>query len=118
MPMRQSFTAVLERNTTISEDFATEPYEVGWATEARWFVRVLASTGEAARLVLTAQISPDGMHWCDHGSSPMVITRQGDALPELCSLGLTHFGHWLRLRGECTGEAASFTVIIYLSLKE
>ena len=62
MPLRQSFTAVLERNTTIREDFATEPYEVGWATETRWFVRVLGYTGEAARLLLTAQISPDGRH--------------------------------------------------------
>lgn len=118
MPMRQSFTAVLERNTTISEDFATEPYEVGWATEARWFVRILGCTGEAARLVLTAQISPDGMHWCDHSVPPLVISRQGDAVAELYSLGLTHFGQWLRLRGECVGEAATFTVIIYLSLKE
>ncbi len=92
---------------------ATEPYEVGWATEARWFGRVLASTGEGARLVLTAQISPDGIRWCDQGSPPLVISGQGDAVPELYSLRLTHFGHWLRLRGKFVEEAASFTVIIY-----
>ena len=43
--MRQSFTAVLERNVTFSEALVSEPYEVAWAREARVFVRALDLTG-------------------------------------------------------------------------
>jgi hypothetical protein len=39
--MRQSFTAVVERNVTWQGEFAVEPYEAAWATEAIYFVRVL-----------------------------------------------------------------------------
>jgi len=58
--MRNSFTAVIERNTTFTSDFETEPYEAAWAGEARWFIRVLAMGGESARLRVMPQISPDG----------------------------------------------------------
>ena len=40
--MRQSFTAVVERNVEWRGDFAVEPYEAAWATEAIYFVRALA----------------------------------------------------------------------------
>ena len=63
--MRESFTAVLERNRTLAGEFATEPYEAAWAAEARWFVRTLKRTGSGTRLRVTTQISPDGLHWCD-----------------------------------------------------
>lgn len=118
MTVRQSFTAVLERNSTFQADFTTEPYEAGWASEARWFVRVLHSSGSDIELTLTPQISPDGMIWCDEGSAPMRIRPTQDKPPFLYSLGQTHFGQWLRLRGELSGAEASITVIIYLALKE
>ena len=38
-------TAVLERFGTFSGDFATEPYEAGWAEEAIFFIRVDAVEG-------------------------------------------------------------------------
>ncbi len=38
--MKQSHTTVLERNTEWSGRFETEPYEVGWASEAIFFARV------------------------------------------------------------------------------
>lgn len=118
MTLRQSFTAVLERNSTFEADFTTEPYEAGWASEARWFVRILHSSGSHTELTLTPQISPDGMIWCDAESPPMRIRPGQDKAPLLYSLGQTNFGHWLRLNGELSGEAASITVIIYLALKE
>ena len=65
--LRRSFTAVLEKNATFGADFATEPYEVGWATEARWFVNVL-EVERGVTLRLTPQVSPDGLHWCDEGA--------------------------------------------------
>ena len=43
--MKQIHTAVLERFGTFSGDFATEPYEAGWAEEAIFFVRMDAVEG-------------------------------------------------------------------------
>ena len=41
MALRRSYTAVVERNTLWQGEFATEPYEAAWATEAIFFVRAL-----------------------------------------------------------------------------
>ena len=110
--MHQSLTAVIERNIVFETDFATEPYEAGWASEARWFVRVFITTGENPELVLYPQVSPDGLFWCDEGSQPLVIKTPG-----LYSFPLRDFGNWLCLRGAVSGESASFKVIISLALK-
>lgn len=110
--LRRSFTAVLEKNATFREDFATEPYEVGWASEARWFVRVLRAT-DGLTLRLTPQISPDGQCWCDEGTSALTLSGVG-----LASMPLRHFGSWLRLKAQLTGQPGSVTVLIYLALKE
>ncbi len=72
--VRRSFTAVIEKNATFTAPFDTEPYETGWATEARWFIRVLELEGE---LAIVPQISPDGLFWCDEGSSQTAIVRPG-----------------------------------------
>ena len=110
--MQQSLTAAIERNTIFEADFATEPYEAGWASEARWFVRVTEMKGTGAELALHPQVSPDGLFWCDEGRPPLVV--QG---PGLYSFPLRDFGGWLRLRGEVRGEGASFKVVISLALK-
>lgn len=108
--MQQSFTAVLERNTRLTGDYVTEPYEVAWAREARWFIRVLEMRGSSTRLVARAQVSPDGLHWCDDdGSSTVSLLGPG-----LVSWPVREFGGWLRLRGTVSGEAK---VMIYLALK-
>ena len=111
--MRQSFTAVISRNETFVSDFETEPYESGWAGEARWFIRVLETDGKEAELVVQPQISPDGLFWCDAESEPKRIRKTG-----IYSTGIQNFGNWLRLRGTLTGSDASFKLIIYLVLKE
>jgi hypothetical protein len=111
--VRKSFTAVIEKNTTFDCDFATEPYETGWASEARWFVRVLDLSGEGAALTVHPQISPAGLFWCDEGSAPLLIEDAG-----LYSTALRDFGGWLRLRGVLTGVESRFRVLIYLALKE
>lgn len=108
--VRRSFTAVIEKNSTFTEAFETEPYETGWATEARWFVTVKEIAGH---LQVTPQISPDGLFWCDEGREPLRITSPG-----LYSFPLRDFGHWLRLRGELTGDGAQVKVMIHLALKE
>lgn len=111
--MRKSFTAVLERNAAFTSDFTTEPYEAGWAGEARWFIRVIESSGENLQLRIFAQISPDGLFWCDGERVPLVITEPG-----MYSLPLYNFGQWLRVRGELSGISPRVKLMIYLVLKE
>lgn len=110
--MRQSLTAVLERDTVFDRDFATEPYEVAWASEARWFVHALVAEGDRAELRLVTQISPDGINWCDYDGVAHPVTGTG-----VVSWPVREFGHWLRLRGTVHGQGARFTARIYLATK-
>ncbi|GLY75634.1 hypothetical protein [Actinoallomurus iriomotensis] len=122
MNMRQSLTAVIERNTTLTGEFTTEPYEAAWAGEARWFVRVLDAAGRRPRLVARTQISPDGLHWCDLDETDQSISPADGPVH---SWPATGFGGWLRLRGTVVDEAADpapdesarLKVLIYLALK-
>ncbi len=111
--MRKSFTAVVSRNETYTGTLETEPYECGWAGEARWFIRVLKRQGASPRLELRSQLSPDGLFWCDGEDGALTIDDK-----ELYTLPVRNFGAWLRLQGKVTGEGASFTLIIYLVIKE
>jgi hypothetical protein len=109
--VRQSYTAVVERNRVFSGEFATEPYECGWASEAIFYVRKLEFTRELLGSVLRVQISPDGIRWCDEGS----IVTLTDA--DVDFVKVHHFGNWLRLAGDWIA-GASATVIVALALKE
>ena len=110
--LRRTFTAVLEKNSVFCESFETEPYEAGWASEARWFVHVLENkVGSTLRLI--PQISPDGLHWCDEGSPPLDIKGAS-----LGSIALGNFGAWLRLRAEIRDQQSCVRVLIHLVLKE
>lgn len=109
MHMRQTQTAVLERYTVLEGEFSTEPYEAGWAAEARWFIQVLESSNDGELLDVTTQISPDGLNWCDAGNGEHAHTGTG-----LLSFPAREFGQWLRLRGSVRGTAK---VLIYLTLK-
>lgn len=111
--MRNSFTAVLEQSTTHTGSFATEPYEVGWASEARWFVRALDLSGDDVRLQIEPEVSPDGLHWCAEGSPAIEIDREG-----MWSFSLQHFGSWLRLNVRMDGGDPKVKVLVYLALKE
>jgi hypothetical protein len=110
--LRESYTVVLERNTTWSGPFATEAYESAWASEAIFFVRLLAHAGNPAACSAKIQISPDGMHWCDEGTE--------FALPDTdnaVAFGrVTGFGGWLRIQGELLPND-EVKVIVYLNLK-
>lgn len=110
--MKQSHTTLLERNTNWQGAFETEPYEGGWASEAIFFVQVLESRGEWADLNARVQISPDGIHWVDEGSTLVI---DADAKVTYCRV--SHFGNWLRLTGELPGGDLA-KVLVYLTLKE
>ncbi|MDE0123773.1 MAG: hypothetical protein OXN97_04265 [Bryobacterales bacterium] len=109
--LRRSFTAVLEKGSTFDGDFATEPYEAGWALEARWFVNVLRAD-DGLELSFVPQVSPDGSRWCDSGEEAMRLCGAG-----LASLPMRNFGSWLRLDARMVGTPGSATLIIYLALK-
>lgn len=111
--MRKSFTAVLEQGNTFNEDFSTEPYEVGWAAEARWFIRVLELTGSTPDIELFPEISPDGLFWCKDETPHLYISQEG-----LFSFSQRDFGQWLRLSARVSGKNTRLKVIIYLALKE
>lgn len=111
--MRQSHTAVIERNVTWEGDFALEPYEAGWASEAIYFVRALNASNMPADATARVQISPDGIHWCDAGVE-LPLPSEAEALT---FARVSHFGGWLRVVGQVP-NGAQLTVIAYLVLKE
>lgn len=111
--MRQSQTAVLEKNTTFAGEFQTEPFETAWAGEGRWFVQVIESTGPETTVSVRAQVSPDGLTWCDYDEVDHTVSEG------LLTFPVREFGHWLRLSGSVTGSGAEddAKVRIYLALK-
>ena len=135
--MRRSYTAVVERGEPLRETFATEPYEAGWATEALVFVRLLAAPA-GARVRARVQISPDGMHWADEGTTlPEAIgsgtpggstggTPGTDAAANTNADGTSvpvfarvrEFGNWLRVAGSVAPGDASVRALVYFVLKE
>ena len=108
--IRNSHTAVLERNVTFTDVLVTEPYEVAWSSEARVFVRTPDLSGH---IEASAEISPDGLFWIPEGTPPVTLAQAG-----LLSFPLRDYGHWLRVVVRVSGETPSARVIIYLALKE
>ncbi len=111
--MRQSHTAVLARNESWSGSVATEPYEAAWASEAIVFLRVLEPVVVPEGTSLRVQISADGMHWCDEGST--LAVGCGPEVPTF--VRVRHFGGWVRVVGEMP-EGVELKAVAYLVLKE
>lgn len=107
--MRQSQTAILERGIVLDGTLHTEPFEVAWATEARWFLQFLDSDQEGT-VSVQPQVSPDGLQWTDHESDAAVASA-----PRLASGTIREFGGWLRLT--VTGDTRSLIKVV-LALKE
>lgn len=112
--LRNSMTAVLERDGIAGPSYTTEPYEVAWATEARWFIRTLSLPAQVSRVELAVQVSPDGLHWCDIDAPAQSLSEPG-----VTSWTTQEFGGWLRLRAQVVGVADAVLVpaLIYLALK-
>lgn len=115
MAVRRSYTAIVERDVLWEGEFATEPYEAAWASEAIFFVRALEvhPYGEAGSYSATVQISADGIHWADEGTT-FELPRKLDAVT-FCRV--THFGGWLRLSGR-TDPGNGIRMLVSLALKE
>ncbi|MYA21516.1 MAG: hypothetical protein F4Z30_01445 [Gemmatimonadetes bacterium] len=113
MNMRPSHTAVVERNQLWEGDFATEPSEAGWSHEAIFFVQILRA--EKIPIVnARVQISPDGIHWCDEGSSLNFVVQQ-HTLDKPSFVRVSHYGGWLRLAG--TVKDGRGWALVHLALK-
>ncbi|WP_426187700.1 DUF6385 domain-containing protein [Microbacterium sp. TWP3-1-2b2] len=111
--MRQSQSAVLERGVDLGDAYDTEPFEVAWAGEARWWIHFL-QPAEETTVEFRVQISPDGLNWIDHEGIEAVTSKATGFV----SIPVTNFGHWLRLRSTRTTGEASPMLRIYLELKE
>lgn len=111
--MKQFYTAVLERKNSYDHDFATEPYESAWASEAIFFLQIEAVKGKNPVITSRVQISPDGINWIDEGSAFPPAKEEGHYFVKVA-----HFGGWLRLINEIAGDEAQFNVTIHLVLKE
>jgi hypothetical protein len=109
--LKQSQSAVLERGFVLDSEHLTEPFEVAWAGEARWFVHFLEPAA-GSRVRLCSQISPDGINWIDHESGPSEVDAEG-----FVSLPVQEFGHWLRLHTTQLAGEKSPLLRIYLVLK-
>lgn len=108
--MINSQTAVLEKNTVLSGEFATEPFEVAWSREARWYFQHVE--GDLCDVEIVTQVSPDGLSWVDLGGD---VTRTQEA--KLTTWSVCGYGAWLRARG-VVPEGKTVTARIYLALKE
>jgi len=111
--MRNSHTSVVDLRQVFAGEFATEPYECGWASEGIYFVTVETAVCDFNTLGLRVQISADGIHWIDDGSTfPAMVG------PGLSFCRVSRFGGWLRLVGELQGRAAMAMITVRLALKE
>lgn len=107
--MRQSQTAVLERGITLEGILHTEPFEVAWASEARWFIHFLEPEASGT-IIVRSQVSPNGIQWTNHESDVVTV----DA-PHLGTGAIRDFGGWLRFTIE--GEHTPLIKVV-LALKE
>ena len=111
--MRNFHMVVLERFKEGSEEFATEPYEAGWATEALFFIRLHELRGQNPSIYARVQISADGIEWVNHGAVFPEISVPGNYY-----LDVDRFGGWLRLVCDTKGIDCAYKITVQLSLKE
>jgi len=87
-------TLIAVADETWTGPFATPALAVGDVTELIVFVTALDANGQVA-VPARLQISPDGQHWVDEGTSFTLPYRPG----EVTFARARHFGAWLRVIG-------------------
>ena len=106
--MRNFASSVTDLRQKVNGPVESFPFECGWAEEAVYFVTVESVVDTTNRLSLRVQLSADGLRWADEGSL-LVIDGVDTRF-----VRVRHFGGFLRLVGESTGEAV---LTIRLALK-
>jgi len=111
--MRLFNASHLEVKKDFREDFQTNPYEAGWASECIFFIMVENLSGKDPVLTAEVEISHDGVVWVKEGTVSKPITKKG-----LHFVRVKHFGNWLRLNCNISGEQPCFRLNIQIALKE
>jgi hypothetical protein len=98
-------------------EFALEPYEAGWASEAIAFIYIRKFYDSMQSLSIQPQVSADGCRWIDFGPAIGPITAPGSHF-----IQLKHFGNWIRLAGSAGGDVSdcgpAFVGDFYWAVKE
>lgn len=111
--MRMFNASHLEVKKYFTEDFQTEPYEAGWASEVIFFIMVEEMKGKDVSLTARVQLSHDGVNWCDEGTVSDPVVREG-----LHFIRVRHFGNYLRLACTVGGEEPALKLNIQIACKE
>lgn len=107
--MRHFQMVVVQRRDNFEGDFASEPFEAAWASEAILFLRT-EKLGVGSTIDARVQISADGMNWMDEGTAFATQTAPGNDF-----VRVSHFGGWLRIQGFVEGAAQ---ITLQIALKE
>ena len=107
--MQTTYTSVLARRVRIDGDFATLPYEAGWATEAVFFIQ---TEGDHPILQIAVEVSPDGITWIRRGSAIELGTEEA-----IAEVPVTAFGNWLRVTVRGSTPETTSRVLIHVNLK-
>jgi len=107
--MQTTYTSVLARRVRIDGDYATLPYEAGWASEAVFFVQV---EGDHPDLTLATEVSPDGINWIRRGVPSVLSSSE-----PIAEIPLANFGNWLRLTVTGASAAVGARILIHVNLK-
>lgn len=110
--MKNFQASAVERRITINQDFASHPMEAGWASEAIFFLIIEDVSGDDASLHAFVEISADGINWIREGTVFPPINTNGHY-----AVKVAHFGNWLRVQGNVTGQGAAFKLSVHLHLK-
>jgi len=110
--MRQFHASAVERRITITSQLASHPMEAGWASEAIFFLVVEEFQGTDAALEAQVEISADGINWIAEGTVFQRVSNPGHYFVKV-----THFGNWLRVRGDVSGKDAAIKLSVHLHLK-
>lgn len=106
--MHTTNTSVIARRVRISGEFATLPYEAGWATEAVVFAQ---TEGDHPDLEISVEVSPDGIHWIRRAAATLAASA------ELVDVPLTTFGNWIRVVVTGATSESTARVLVHLNLK-
>ena len=106
--MHTTNTSVIARRVKISDQYATLPYEAGWATEAVTFVQ---AEGDHPDLAIAVEVSPDGVNWVRRTGGTLAASQR------LVDLPVAQFGNWLRVVISGATSEQPARVLVHLNLK-
>lgn len=110
--MRHFHASAVERRKYFKGAMSSHPMEAGWAGEAIFFLIIEELKGNDTHLNACVEISADGINWIKEGAVFPSINKPGHYF---CKV--SHFGNWLRVNGEITGQDAEIKASVHLHLK-